>query len=361
MAVYNKYQVDTQGQSDRAGSSEKFEPESTGAVAGAAQLLEAYENATFEQAMREDMWTAFRSATSAMRLYWSNDPRSSIRATCFTNNVSLGGGVGGTQKYLLQVKFSGPRENGFYSWISPIARQAGGGTITNSTSDTFSIFIPPPASGVPSKSEPSWVTNWRSISSKVSLGITDGALYSLNGCNMYDMLRILQKMVQSGGFNALFNAVGSTSGIGTTRILAAMSAALATLSSGSPWSTFVSSFGMQNFAMLADFEQRDISNFLGGTKSEDATDAVKIVGKWRVKVDRWTWRYTFDAKHNVSWLDQGNGRSGYGRWKEDGNRIKTSWAPSKTIEYWNLPISPSGQTGKAIMAEGTFDLKAEKL
>src|SRR6185437_11425674 len=80
---------------------------------------------------------------------------------------------------------------------------------------------------------------------------------------------------------------------------------------------------------------------------------------WKVRVNYWTWIYTFSSKGAVSWRDPFNGQKGSGTWKKAGDKIVTRWQASKTWEEWDVPISIQHATGRCHMAEGTYDLVAD--
>jgi hypothetical protein len=80
--------------------------------------------------------------------------------------------------------------------------------------------------------------------------------------------------------------------------------------------------------------------------------------KWTVHVKNWTWEYVFAQKGTVRWTDPMNGMHGAGTWKLDKDRLITRWFGSKTWEEWDLPITPSAQTGTCHMEEGNFKLTA---
>jgi hypothetical protein len=81
-------------------------------------------------------------------------------------------------------------------------------------------------------------------------------------------------------------------------------------------------------------------------------------GRWYVRVDKWAWLYTFDANGNVSWLDQGNGKSGKGTWRVSPGVMTLSWTGSATRETWTLPLRPAAQGGSCTMDGETYDVKA---
>jgi hypothetical protein len=83
-------------------------------------------------------------------------------------------------------------------------------------------------------------------------------------------------------------------------------------------------------------------------------------GRWQVKVDQWTWIYTFDANGNVSWLDPFNQKTGKGTWKVNPGEISFSWTNSTTKESWTLPLRPTAQPGKCTMDGKTYDLSAAR-
>jgi len=80
---------------------------------------------------------------------------------------------------------------------------------------------------------------------------------------------------------------------------------------------------------------------------------------WRVRVDRWTWVYTFSARGTVSWRDPFNGMHGNGNWRIEKDKLITRWSASKTWEEWDLPINPRSASGQCHMDGTTYDLWAE--
>ena len=85
---------------------------------------------------------------------------------------------------------------------------------------------------------------------------------------------------------------------------------------------------------------------------------------WTVKVDRWTWTYSFktypgaNIAGTVSWRDDGNGRHGNGTWKIVGDEMQIGWLSSKTKETWDLPFEPRHTTGTCVMDGTSYDLTA---
>jgi len=87
----------------------------------------------------------------------------------------------------------------------------------------------------------------------------------------------------------------------------------------------------------------------------------QLVGRWRVQVHKWTWIYDFDANGGVRWTDPFNNKTGKGSWELLKASVLTTWTPvSNTTEQWFLPLNPANQTGKCVMKEGVFQLKATK-
>jgi hypothetical protein len=82
-------------------------------------------------------------------------------------------------------------------------------------------------------------------------------------------------------------------------------------------------------------------------------------GEWTVRVDRWTWIYTFYKNGTVTWKDAFSRGSGHGTWKAEKGKIVTRWQFSETREEWDVPLNSRAATGKANMAPGIYDLKAE--
>ena len=85
------------------------------------------------------------------------------------------------------------------------------------------------------------------------------------------------------------------------------------------------------------------------------------VGDWNVGMDKWRWIYTFNADGSVKWRDPFNNESGTGTWRISAGFITFVWAGSTTVEKWNLPINPTGQTGTAIMKGKHYVLNASRL
>ena len=85
-----------------------------------------------------------------------------------------------------------------------------------------------------------------------------------------------------------------------------------------------------------------------------------LVGKWQVKVSKWTWNYSFTASGRVTWVDPFNGQTGSGTWAFTKASVYITWANSATREEWNLPISPANQTGECRMSAGLFPVSAAK-
>jgi hypothetical protein len=88
---------------------------------------------------------------------------------------------------------------------------------------------------------------------------------------------------------------------------------------------------------------------------------VNPLGDWRVRVDQWTWIYTFDANGNVTWRDPYNNQSGKGKWQIGSGAIYLSWFNSTTSESWNLPIQPSQQKGNCTMKGKKYTVNAVRL
>ena len=92
-----------------------------------------------------------------------------------------------------------------------------------------------------------------------------------------------------------------------------------------------------------------------------AEDVQKIVGTWRVSVDKWFWDYTFDEYGNVRGVDPYSKDTSYGTWEFAANMIYISWAPkSGTREEWKWPLDSAAPSGKFRALYGTFDVDAKK-
>jgi hypothetical protein len=76
---------------------------------------------------------------------------------------------------------------------------------------------------------------------------------------------------------------------------------------------------------------------------------------WTVRVDgnRYTWVYTFSRLGTVRWQSQFDATyHGSGTWRIEGDKLVTRWFPSKAWDEWDMPIDPTGATGKCHMDAG---------
>jgi hypothetical protein len=78
---------------------------------------------------------------------------------------------------------------------------------------------------------------------------------------------------------------------------------------------------------------------------------------WTVRVDRFTWIYTFSRRGTVSWMDPYNGQHGNGSWRIEKDKMIVRWS-SGSWDEWDLPINPRCATGKCHM-DDEYDLWAE--
>jgi len=190
----------------------------------------------------------------------------------------------------------------------------------------------------------------------------EGALSTLNGLAMFDILPILKRLKgkEPLAFDKLQQALDWPSvgaRIFTQRLRAAFIAVRASENAGAAvFQNYVAS--CRDFGSLPPAQQKDVEAFLTGAPPPvQAMD--RPTGKWTVKVHKWTWIYTFDDFGNVSWVDPLNGQGGKGRWAIVNGVLRTTWAPSPTVEEWTLPLTPKEQTGQARMADGCYALSAE--
>jgi hypothetical protein len=190
----------------------------------------------------------------------------------------------------------------------------------------------------------------------------EGALATLNGLAMFDILPILKRLRQKEplAFDRLQQALDWPSvgaRIGAQRLRAAFIAVRASENAGAAvFQNYVAS--CRDYGSLPPEQQKDVEAFLSG--AAPATQTMdRPTGRWKVKVQGWTWIYTFDEFGNVSWVDPLNGQGGKGKWAIVNGVMRTTWTPSPTVEEWKLPLSPKGQSGQARMAAGTFALTAD--
>jgi hypothetical protein len=80
--------------------------------------------------------------------------------------------------------------------------------------------------------------------------------------------------------------------------------------------------------------------------------------KWTVRVDTWTWVYTFSHLGTVSWKDPNNGMGGNGTWRIVGDQMIISWFASTTEDRWDVPFNPNGTDGTSTMGGKEYPLKA---
>ncbi|MGI8639055.1 MAG: hypothetical protein ACR2MG_03790 [Pyrinomonadaceae bacterium] len=125
------------------------------------------------------------------------------------------------------------------------------------------------------------------------------------------------------------------------------------------------SFSTQLTARLSQINQQWESNNLSSVNlaaiPKTYSPDVNPVGSWQVKVEPWTWIYTFDVNGKVTWRDPLNNETGKGTWKISSGVISFSWANSTTTEIWKLPINPTAQTGNCTMKGKFHALNAVRL
>jgi hypothetical protein len=86
------------------------------------------------------------------------------------------------------------------------------------------------------------------------------------------------------------------------------------------------------------------------------------VGRWQVKVGRWTWIYEFDDQGTVVWTDPFSKDTGKGRYRIGDLDMTTTWEPSPTVETWDFPLDPLDAFGRCnMLGSGNFQLQAQKL
>jgi hypothetical protein len=128
------------------------------------------------------------------------------------------------------------------------------------------ILIPALGTIFPEKAEPGWMKYYQLVGVNVSRGAVGAAVHTLNGCNMYDILRILNKLASDkpgpAAFNRLLDEYAGISGVGHLRLGLAFAAVLARSAGKSAWSAFRERF--PSVSTLADFEQKDIEQFIQG-------------------------------------------------------------------------------------------------
>lgn len=317
------------------------------AAGGAFEALVDWEASVSQDAVQDEVNDEMKNRTSEIRNLRRQNPKNTVYVHVFAM----------IEKNMAE----GPKMWRFGSIIVSLSRHANAGMIPGSGKVFHKIIVLPPladsAPPGPALNAPAWEARYDGafMNALVTQGSAEAALAVLNGSSMYDLLRMLRKLALDGKyFNYLYGLAGSA---GNSRLLVAFAAVMAAWKSADALTILQERMG--DLARLPIEQQKDVLDFIGG--NSPGGDPVGIAGKWRVRVGKWTWIYTFDSKGNVSWLDQGNGRHGSGRWKADGKAIKTTWYNSKTVEHWDVPIITAGQTGKATMAEGIFDLAAEKL
>jgi hypothetical protein len=190
------------------------------------------------------------------------------------------------------------------------------------------------------------------------------SLQLVNGLSMPDILNVLKKLKAEEpiAFDKLQQGIDWPSAqgrIGGPRLKAAFVAVRFSENGGS--ATFSNYVGIcKDYGLLPQDQQKDIERLLAGEPAA-AAQMDTPVGKWRVKVSKWVWIYTFDGFGNVAWVDPLNGLTGKGRWKVGKDTMTTTWLPSKTVEDWKFPLSEKGQTGVARMSDGVFPLNAEMI
>ncbi len=229
----------------------------------------------------------------------------------------------------------------------------------------FTAFLPaldpsakPVAPATPAAPTESWYQRYLMVRKAYDTGTPPytEAFEVLNGSNMYDILRVLDKLVDDQLFNLFQNLLPGVPGIGTDRLAAAFGAIRASWGGAKAFDFYTSQYGKEFNALFPD-QQKDIREFV-----QLKTARRSLIGKWRVQVQNWTWIYQFTDGRYVRWTDPFNNQTGLGVWSVTPDRILLSWAPqSKTTEQWDLPVDPQNETGKCCMSDGTYNLKAVRI
>ncbi len=336
------------------------------------QLLK-FVNGAFARMAQDDLNKAIQQCLRELEQLQHDAPTRGLVLKASYADVQVGEAK---QVYLLTLSYGyadGPivgiwenADNPMVKGTSRAAKASGGAEskfnygATRIRNETYLI---PPMAGAGQKPEPSWMHFYRVVGSKLSTGDVEGAIHALNGCNMYDMLRILHRFALEGqAFNTLSNAYEYVGGVGTLRLKAAFAAVRARLGGVNNWSGFSLSFS--EFSQLAPFEQRDIEGFLGRSYADEGLEQEKrnLVGRWIVSVSGgWTWLYSFKADQTVTWLDQGNGRNGRGKWAFKEQWLETTWHPSKTYEHWGRPVGEASMNGTTVMEGIKYVITASRL
>ncbi len=197
--------------------------------------------------------------------------------------------------------------------------------------------------------------------------IADAALSLglLNGLTVTDMCMVLMKLRQKDKFafdklqQALdWYSVGKS--LNVSRLRAVFDAVNTAGRVGDPKAIVDSLNASKDFLALPNDQKNELKACLCLDPNAKTDVSSPPTGAWRVRVQNWTWIYTFDPNGNVGWRDPQNGRTGQGKWQFAGSKMITTWSPSATVEEWELPLNDKGQKGVAKMKEGVFPLLADR-
>ncbi|MCX6123244.1 MAG: hypothetical protein NTV34_00600, partial [Proteobacteria bacterium] len=216
--------------------------------------------------------------------------------------------------------------------------------------------------------------NWQSFYTRLTGSLyTQGgnladavsSLSFLNGLSIVDICLVLMQLrrADSFGFDKLQQALdwhSARMAVNVIRLRAVFDAVRIMERVGTNQALEHYLSNSAGFAKLEPDQQLQIKGCLFGRRQNQQAET-KPVGKWRVKVHKWVWIYTFDDKFNVSWRDPYNGETGKGKWKITEKKLITTWLPSSTVEEWDIPLQDADQKGIARMKDGIFKLTAERL
>jgi outer membrane protein OmpA-like peptidoglycan-associated protein len=127
-----------------------------------------------------------------------------------------------------------------------------------------------------------------------------------------------------------------------------------------------STFGSEGLAQLREYVFDRASNqnsfYWIYVQGDGKSRVSHPIGRWKVKVGKWTWIYEFDW-NGVRWTDPVNKQTGTGKWLlfDAKGSLSFRWDQSETTETWQGPLSPEGTKGTCTMKGITYtDLFAVK-
>lgn len=135
------------------------------------------------------------------------------------------------------------------------------------------------------------------------------AFQILNGCSLYDVIRIYKHFMTLGKYAFLWNNIARAQGVNQPRLSLAV-AAISYRDQGISFEKFSTAMGSW-MPSSGTGDHKELSDYLGAAKQVGGQHP--IVGTWSVKIGGWGGRFVFTKEGSASWSETG-GKRHLGKW-----------------------------------------------